>query len=329
MDGPGPERFTRRAMKAAQAEQLRARLAEAPSELRRFAQVIGEANGSGPDEGLVADALDFAREVVRDADALDLAGEDVPDRERFEVRRAAEELIEGLDGEPEKVEAVATARYDPKTGARISPVDALNEEIRAQGGTAEIVRVKQVGAQDARWYLTIKSERTGKNQELRSMTTKQLRNLGNLAERVMEADGGEMPTPRAGSEKHGRLMKEFRFAREFEDHGATEDGTWRQRLASYVRRNEPARRDLSDPEHKRHAVCDPFPFEADDRLWVSSGHWLETISRGTKDATLADVQSALKRLGFASERLQARVDGHKDQQHYWVSPRGFDWRSGA
>lgn len=241
-----------------------------------------------------------------------------------------EKIVSGL--EPDGAED-ELPRFDPVTGERVSALDLLNAAIRSQGGKARFVRVRQVGRQNARWYLTVATEGGGEPTELTSLTTKALRNLSNLAERVMEAGGGEMPTPRAGSDKHAVLMNAIQRAKEFEEHGATEEGLWRQRLASYLRVHEPGIRELNEPKQRLRAATDSDPFVADRRLYVSSGHWLEFLThRRTRDVELPAVASALRQMGFdnpTAAQIQVREKGKVVSQRYWVSPPDFDWGDSA
>lgn len=228
--------------------------------------------------------------------------------------------------------AAEGADYDPEVGS----LERLNNEVRAQGGSAEFLRVRQVGEQKARWHPTVRSRRTGQPVELDSLTTKQLRSLPNLAERVMEARGGVLPTPRANSEKHRLLMEALEAAAEFEDHGATEAGSWRRRLAQHLENEllvaiddeELQRRDPSTPSGKQFAIVESRPFQGPDgRLWVHAGRWLEYLENRRTDADDATVRAALRHLGFEPVQLTAKVGKKSRTRRYWRSPEGFDWET--
>jgi Toprim domain-containing protein len=221
--------------------------------------------------------------------------------------------------------AAEGADYDPEVGS----VERLNREVAAQSGNAEFLRLVQFGEQGARWRFTVRSRRTGRPVELDSLRTKQLRNLSNLAERVMEARGGVVPTPRANSEKHGRMMDALEVAAEFVPHDVTEESAWRRRLALHVGYGGELRAlDPDDPDGKREAILSPGPFEAPDgRLWVHAGEWMDFLAMRRMDASDADVQAALRQLDFEPRQLSAKVAGGPAAKRYWFSPEGFDWRT--
>jgi hypothetical protein len=206
------------------------------------------------------------------------------------------------------------------------PIERLNAAVRTIGGNVEFVRVRQVGLQKARWYVTVRSRQTRQPVELKSLTTHQLRRLSNLSELIFEARAGELPTPNRGTDRYERFMAPFLAAAEFEEHGATEAGSWRRRLAVYLS-GQLGEGDLESPSGKVDAIEHPAPrVDPDGRLWVHAGAWLEYLETRRMDADDADVRSALRQLDFEPRQLTAKVGGEARARWYWRSKEPYDWR---
>lgn len=152
-------------MTAPAADELRERLDTYAQELRDSAGAIASANGSGPDEGVVADTLDLCRDAIRDCDRLDVIERSFDPR-RHALRAAAEQLDEGLrDGDPAKVRAVADLPFEAHAEARAeeSERDRGVDEINRAYQFPEGLRVREVlksGEGEEQIYALVLSDAT-------------------------------------------------------------------------------------------------------------------------------------------------------------------------
>lgn len=247
-----------------------------------------------------------------------------------------DEIVAGIEPSA-RFDPITGKPINPETGKPVTPIEHLNRVIVDQDGNAEILAVKQVGMQDAKWIFTVRSKRTGEPVKLKSLETRKLETLSNLTARVREADGGQMPRPRAGSAQHTALMNAIDAAKEVHETGASEDAGWHRKVAAYIEhysyRGKLPVRDIADPDERRHAIEEPEPFvDSAGRLHVNAGHFLVSLEgrRGSDpDVSESNVWSALRELDFERlpKKLQTKIDGIPAGKHFWRAPDGFDWRS--
>lgn len=320
----------------AEVERLRGEFDPADAEARRIARNGGGWDGQVPDE-LRAKTGRLGREIVATLKRLEVVADPSGltkggGAKRYDElhERAEQAATTKAEAAQEIEDSKAPRRFDPESGEPLDKLGVLNLATKEIGGNVEWLRVRQIGLQDARWHLTAKSHETGEPAELRSFTTPQLfeGSLSKLSARVREVRAGRLPTPRKGSDNWVKFTDALTDAAEIEQHGGTEAGSWRRRLAAYLDGRVDASRDLSKPEGKRGALADPAgPMEGPGgRLWVHVGAWLEYLETRRMEADEGAVRAALRLLGFERRQLTARVGGEPRSRWYWVSPQGFDWR---
>jgi len=318
---------------AAEIERLRGEIEGAATEQRQRQEVarLAEVRAHKLVPGFQEAGVSTARTLLENLDQLEAHEPEA--RTEFKADRQRAVAVISASSRPAGPAPSAAplgedSPFDPETGQPRDPLTLLNR----LSGPVEFLGVKQIGKRNARSYFTVKHSATGEPVELDPLTTTQLRtgSLAKLADAVWEARGGNLPTPRKNSERWCAFMDAVAAASVVEDHGASDEGAWRRRLAAYLDRSEMGVIDLNDPEKKRHVVAIPWPFtDAEGRVWVSLPHWLEQLETRRIDADDAAVRSALKHLGFEPEQLTARVDGEPRSRRYWRSPAAFDWRAEA
>ena len=182
------------------------------------------------------------------------------------------------------------------------------------------------------FYGYVRSQRTKSPAEIGPFTEKQVRVMNNIADAIWTADGGELRTYRRNSEGYRDFYRALKAATRREDHGVTEAGVWRRRLARYLADRAETTLDPADKDD-RLRVLEEFngePFlDPQGRVWVNVGSISEFYGPRHLGASDQVIAAALKHLGFERRPVQERVPETDSNRKltYWRSPSDYDWRS--
>jgi hypothetical protein len=303
------------------ASELRDHLAEAPEALATFRDRIGATNGSGPDEDLRQDALDYAGEVVADADHLDQI-ERRADPDRTRVRSEAEDLIASLAGSSRsRDEAWGAFREDNGE----LPMPYLRRQLRSP----DLRRVIKHGRSNSLWDLELQDgDRIPLGNSEAIQEPKKVRGALLSVGR---------PIKRFSPKDFDPVTEALALVAEVEDTVASEVEetlAWVASFANAMGAEVSTRPRSLEGDHLVHMLRDPDSVSAfrdeEGRLYMRlpalARHVTKHIGQRT---TVRDLAARLDRAGFAKKQLGARDGEATIKARYWRSPPAFDVEGAA
>ncbi|HEX5527225.1 MAG TPA: hypothetical protein VFX44_08540 [Solirubrobacterales bacterium] len=302
-------------MKAAE---LREHLAEAPAELATFAERIAATNGSGPDEDLRQDALDYAGEVVADADRLDQI-ERRADPERHRVRQQAEELIASLEG-GERSHEEAWDAFRAEHGEM--PMDFLRRQLRSP----DLRRVIKHGRSNSLWDLELQNgDRVPLGNSEQIQEPKKVRGALLSVGR---------PIKRFSLKEFDPVTEALALVAEVEDTIASEDEETAAWVASFVGHWGGGQARRLEGDHLVHLLESPDDIpvfrDGEGRIYLRLARLAQHVTKHIgQRTTVRDLSARLDRAGFASRQLSARSGERVLKARYWHSPAGYDAEGAA
>jgi len=295
------------------ATELREHLAEAPAELTTFAERIAATNGSGPDEDLRQDALDYAGEVVADADRLDQI-ERRADPDRHRVRQQAEDLIASLaGGGRSRDEAWAAFREDQGE----MPMDFLRRQLRSP----DLRRVIQHGRGNSLWDLEFQDGTRvplGNGEAIQEMKKVRAALLGI-----------QRPIKRFNPKEFEPVTEALSLVAEIEDTIGSEVEETAAWIASFVTMMGGSGVRKLEGSHLLNLLTSPDDLPAfrdeEGRVYLRLARLAQHVTKHIgQRTTVRDLSARLDRVGFTKKQLAIRDGEETLKARYWRSPPAFD-----
>lgn len=301
---------------------LQQRFAEYPTELLSLARSLASANGDGPDPGLLADAGDLVKEIVRDADRLDqLEREPVAAKRRVPIRQAAELVIDDPAGVMQRLERLLAPTFDPETGLQRTRLEVLN----ALSGEVEFA-VEPQQFDNGDWLFQLVGKRAPKVGVVVKVriSERQAASPRDLEDRIAFARCGNLPKFTRGKDEWRAFRDALIEASEVVELGGSEAGAWHRRIVAYLESNL-ARLDPSSAEEREQLIERPRPFaHPDGSTWLHVPSFYEALAVRKVDVRSGQIEGVLGDLGWTPQSIKARINGQQRRRRFWRSPDHFD-----